>query len=187
MIFSGAALLLLAAARAFWPSTMPDAREWIARPHAYLVAHYALVGRTIAVAVALAVVLAFLAAEVVTLRHREARIWPHDTLWHLFHRAEPGKVPYVSLKTTADMVFEGPLTSQDSSGDRADRHFVIGPPLKQNKVGDPEVQAPAGWDRVVVGLESVEHMYVRFLPMAAMPSAQQPGPWKAWWATRPRR
>ena len=183
VIFSGGALLLLAVARALWPSTMPDVRAWIDHPHLYLVRHYALVSRTLAIAVILALVVAWLASWLVTLEHHEATIHGQDTLWSLFH-LKPGKLPYVSVKTTGGMIFEGPLLTRDSSGDRADRHLVIGPHALRAEVGNKPEPTPPGFDLVVLGLESVDHMYVNFGDPLKRNRREE---WRAWWASRPRR
>ena len=145
---------------------MPDVHRWVAQPHAYVVAHYAILGRTLAIAVALAVVLALIAAEVFTWDYRGASIHPQDTIWYLFHREDREGLPLVTVKTTGGMVFVGPVRTFDSSGDRADRHLVIGPPLTQAAYGSPE-DPPTIWDRVVVALDTVEHMYVTFAPNPA--------------------
>jgi hypothetical protein len=163
---------------------MPDLGQWIVRPHAYLVAHYEVVGWAIALEVGLAFALAIVAAEVATRRHRAAKIFPQDTLWHLFHRVVPGRVPTVSVKTTSNAVFQGPLITDDSSGDRSDRHFVIGPRLKRASFGIGPVDARAGWDRVVVALDSVDYMYVTFADPAQEPPSTA-SRWRLWWLSRP--
>jgi hypothetical protein len=99
---------------------MPDVKAWIADPPRYLVAHYAVVGRTLAIAVVLALAVAWLASWLATREHHEATIHSQDALRSLLH-LKPGKLPYVSVKTTGGMIFEGPLLTHDSSGDRADR------------------------------------------------------------------
>ncbi len=88
---------------------MPDVHRWVAQPHAYVVAHYAILGRTLAIAVALAVVLALIAAEVFTWDYRGASIHPQDTIWYLFHREDREGLPLVTVKTTGGMVFVGPV------------------------------------------------------------------------------
>jgi hypothetical protein len=184
VFFSGGALLVLAAVRALWPSTMPDAREWIDHPHRYLVHHYTLVGRTLAIAVVLALAAAWLVSWLVTWEHRDATIRSQDTLWSLFH-LKPGKLPYVSVKTSGGMIFEGPLLTHDASGDRADRHLVIGPQALRGEVGKKPQPAPPGWDLIVVGLESVDHMYVNFDGDPLKRNRRDE--WRTWWGARPRR
>lgn len=193
VVLSLAALGLLAGLRAVAPSTMPDLGAWIDHPHDYLVKHYALVSGAVLAEVALAIALAFLGAAISTRKYRETRILPRDTLWWVFHEAEPGTVPWVSVIATDGMTFDGPLRTQESSGDRSNRYFVIGPPLKLGKPGAQQVAAP-GSDRVVMPLDSVDRFYVRYgrrAPTAQAAPQSRRTAWKAWWnaswAVRPRR
>lgn len=75
-------------------------------------------------------------------------------------------LPFVTVKTTGGIVFVGPVRTFDSSGDRADRHLVIGLPLTQATYGSQE-NPPTIWDRVVAALDSFEHMYVTFASKSA--------------------
>lgn len=155
------------------PSWLPDLRRWIGHPHVYLSQHYALVAVAVTAEVLVAILLALVGGELTAGQHRHATARPQDTLWHLFHEEMPGHVPYASLRTAGGMVFQGPVSSQDSAGNRADRHLVIGPPLMRAPAGIELADSPAPWDQVVVALENVDHFYVTFLPKASQETGRQ--------------
>jgi hypothetical protein len=154
------------------PALGPNIGNWIANPHSYLQHHYGSIAVGLAIETGIAIALAVGGSWLILGDTRNSTIRPHDSLWTVLHECRPADhpVPILELRTIDRTTFRGPLVAQDPSGRRVDRHLVLGPPLMRQVDGGVAELIPDGWNRVVVPLETVAQLFVRFAP----PTPHQP-------------
>jgi len=170
LVFTSAALLLLAITRAAWPTLLPDPRRWLLEGRVYVAEHYGLVAGFL---FALVVVSTGLAALVAWrwFRTRGGRIDPNTTGWYeLFRRKVPkGADRMVRVRLHDGTEYIGLVVFYSANILPAERELVLGPPL-QRKPPDREafeaLPDEGAWSRVLIPGPSIESFWVRYAPKA---------------------
>ncbi len=162
LVSTFAALVILAAVRAGWPSLLPDPREWFLEGKHYVADNLALIAWFLVALVILATGLAVVGPWVWFRWYRKSRaqINPNTTAWHELFRANvpEGGVPMVRAKATDGSEYIGRVIDYSANILPAERELVLGPPL-QRKLPDRddfEVLPPEGaWARVCLSGTSI--------------------------------
>jgi hypothetical protein len=186
LLFSGAAVALLAVARAISPGLLPDPGLWLQQGSEYLHDHYRLVARGVLVELAFALVLAFAVHRWLDLATTNA-YWRRVTatvlgegrrleavsIWfRLFHvDYRKGEHVFVTVETIGGDVYTGYVvayTVDDKTP--ADRELVLGPPLMLRRDGDELPLAP--WQRLVLPGSQVASVLVSYVTESAAQRAK---------------
>jgi hypothetical protein len=185
LLFSGAAVAVLAVARAAWPDWLPDPGRWLRDGSGYLNEHYRLVARGALLALGLSLLLAFAAhraldAAATTGRWRRAtatvlgkgrRLEAVSVWFRLFHvDYRRGEHVYVTVETTTGDVYTGYVVAY-TVDDKAphERELVLGPPLTLRRDGEELPLAP--WQRVVLPGSQIASVLVSYVTATAEAAA----------------
>jgi hypothetical protein len=163
LIFTLASLALLACWRLAWPGQLIDVRAWLTRGQAYLSNHLVVVSFTLVLEVALACLLAFVAAEVLS-RSSRAHISPYGIWYKVLRDERPnGTKAWLALHLTDGTELTGLL-----------RHYTEGEVLERQEIaiGGPHMMrlTPDGklsnigenFDTAVVRGDQILYMVVRY-------------------------
>jgi len=171
LVSTFAALVILAAVRAGWPSLLPDPRKWFLEGRIYVADNFALIAGFFVALVVLATGLAIVAPWIWFRWYRKSRaqINPNTTAWHELFRANipEGGVPMVRAQATDGSEYIGRVIDYSANILPAERELVLGPPL-QRKLPDRddfEALPPEGaWARVCLSGTSIASFWVRYAP-----------------------
>lgn len=178
LLFTAAALTLLAFVRAAWPGLMPDPGRWIREKGRYLETHYRLIAAFFMVEMVLASALALLADSVLK-RQATGKIVQGDLWYQVFRMDRPrGKVPWVSLQLKDKTQIAGVLNHYSVGEKLENREIALmhnrkGTGLKRITAGGIEIRFD-GWQQVVVAAEQIAFLKVMYLPGAGPPK-------ESWW------
>jgi hypothetical protein len=163
LIFTLASLALLACWRLAWPGQLIDARAWLTGGQAYLGDHLLVVSFTLVLEVALACLLAFAAAEVLS-RSSRAHISPYGIWYKVLRDERPDDTKaWLVLHLTDGTELTGLL-----------RHYTEGQVLERQEIaiGGPHMKrlTPDGklsnigenFDTAVVRGDQILYMVVRY-------------------------
>lgn len=158
LLCSGFALAALGAIRSIARSTMLDPRLALSDFHVYLVGHYRLLARTLALA-GLAACLLYRFGP----RHwHHGRASAHDALHTVLRRTTKGaSIPFVRVFTTDGVTYEGWVAVSDASGEIAERAIVLRDPVIRY-VTDSQTETAGSWRRVLIPYSRVTAMHVAY-------------------------
>jgi hypothetical protein len=172
LLFSGAVLLVMGAARLVWPSGVVDFAAWVKLGRSYFVQHAALVGWNAAVAVTLAVLLA-LVTEAVTGRKITPTVEKGSIWSFIFKETRPKNTSnWVGIGLTGGERVSGYVDrfSVGKDPDKADM-YLVGPglfwrpaPVPDSAVEPEAVRLDPDWDGLYIRASSVSWIRLKHKP-----------------------
>lgn len=162
--FSGAALAVLATARALKPEWMPDPRRLLGDGQEYLTDEYRLVLRALLIQVAIALVLA-LVTHAILAKTRGASIRQRSAWSSVFHHElPPGKQAHARVRMTDETVYIGRVAHFTANIEHADRELVLAPPLFSKTKDGTLKDVPDEWQRILVRGDQIAALSVQYRP-----------------------
>jgi Family of unknown function (DUF6338) len=171
VVFSGAALIVLAVLRAVRPDLMPDPRELIADPRGYAQNHYQLIAVAVlaefAIALALASAWAWGWNRYGSRGQSSAAIKPISAWFKVFREDAKDSYPYLRVRLSTGTVYEGVIADYvpDFVGP-AERELVLSPPLYV-RVGDEPRRQVTGYKRLIIPGSSIVTISVKYIDREA--------------------
>lgn len=163
LIFTLASLALLACLRLARPGLLVDARAWLTHGQPYLANHLLVVSITLVLEVALACLLAFAAAEVLS-RGSRAHISPYGIWYKVLRDERPdGTRPWIALHLTDGTELTGLLRHYTESEVLERQEIAIGGPhMKRLSPGGEFSDIGENFDAAVVRGDQILYMVVRY-------------------------
>jgi len=167
LVFTSAALAILAIVRSVRPTVMPDPRLWLIDGRQYVVEHYQLV--TVFV-VALGSISIGLSAVAAWQRFRGGggRLDPNSTGWYELFRARvpAGTEPMVRVQLDDGNEYLGVVAQYSVNVLPAERELVLKPPLRIMDASGQFVPlpGPGTFSRIFIPGPSIRSFWVRYPP-----------------------
>jgi hypothetical protein len=164
VLFTGAALVVLAVIYAVEPSWLADPRAWLHDGQRYVERHLGLVARTLALTTALSLLLA-VAMDWLFRRSAPGRIVPGSIWFSVFRQHRPtGTTPWVHVKLSDETEVWGYAGDYTPDQKLDNRELVIeGPKLQyRRKDAKTNTMLPA-WSFICVRGESIVWMKIQYV------------------------
>jgi hypothetical protein len=167
LAFSGIGLLVVGGLRTLKPDSMLDTGRLLDHPQTYLVNHYRLGIRALAIQTGVALGAAALTHWHLARKHGSG-LRPRSTWTKVLRDERPnGMVPFVRVKVNNGTIYIGQVAHFTADLDVADRELVLAPPLFSKRAGGPLANIPEEWQRLVLPASSIESIVVQY---RALPS-----------------
>lgn len=171
LVFTGAAVLLLAIVRALWPEAMPDPGRWLREKQAYVQEEYRLIGRFFLIELVLALTGAFI-ADRIFINRAKGKIFSGSVWYHVLRRDRPrGQLPWISVQLKDKTQIAGFLQYYTPGERLQDREISLEPNVEGTALAiraeDGTTTALDGWRSVIVRGDQIVYFKVKYLPMAS--------------------
>jgi hypothetical protein len=190
VVFSGAALVVLATCRAVVPEWLPAPKGVLKDPSGYVVDHYRLVLRAFVAQIGIASSFALVLGLI---RYPQRLSFEHDALWNVIRRSQRRpNIPIIDLKTSDGTCLKGKLWVWDQTGPISDRFIALRAPIYLQRGSEPREELPAGWNRTLVPLSEITEMHFGFAQRGpddeddAVSESQRFTDWREWLRMRPK-
>jgi hypothetical protein len=161
--FSVAAILIMAACRAVWPSALPDPGRLVRDGASYVREHYVLVYGAVVVETLIAVTLVF-ALDSVLRRKTRARLRT-VSVWSTVFREEcpKGLHPFVEIRV-GEKIYFGQVGGFIADLERNDREIVLVPPIYTNAAPSKHLHRVSECERLILPAGGIEALLVQYRP-----------------------